>query len=437
MKIMIFGGSFDPPHNGHVRIAKEVLEKKIVDKVWLVPHSEHAFNKQTSLAMHRLEMLKILAGKNIEVCDYEVKKGGKSYTIDTLEHFRKERPLDEFSLLIGSDQIGSFDKWKDYKKILNDFKVYVYPRVGYKTDNLFKGMVLLKDVDETDISSTEIRDRLINEKPIENLVDKKIEDYINKKGLYMENKKCLDEIKKIENFLRGIFKKTKKQKAVVAVSGGIDSAMSLTLLSRVLPVKNIFPVFLPYGKDKMTDAKLICEWNKIPKENWIEFDIKGVVDKVKGQLKVKNGKLRIGNIMARSRMIFVYDVAKEKEALVCGTENKSEKYLGYFTRFGDQASDLEPIEHLYKTELAEIARFLKLPESILTKAPSAGLWNGQTDEDELGFSYKQADLVMGEYIDKNRNLGEIKIKDVSKDIIKKIIARIESQKFKRQVPYTL
>ena len=134
--------------------------------------------------------------------------------------------------------------------------------------------------------------------------------------------------------------------------------------------------------------------------------------------------------MARVRMIAVFDLAKQLDALVCGTENKSEKYLGYFTRFGDEASDIEPIQHLYKTQVKVLARQLQLPPVFLQKAPSAGLWADQTDEKELGFSYEQADQVLVELIDGEQS-------DPTAEIKEKVKQRIISQEFKRQAPYRL
>jgi NAD+ synthase len=130
-------------------------------------------------------------------------------------------------------------------------------------------------------------------------------------------------------------------------------------------------------------------------------------------------------------------VEKKLKALVCGTENKSEHYLGYFTRFGDGASDLEPILGLYKTQVRELAEHLKLPEKYLEKAPSAELWQGQTDEQELGFSYEDADRVMAELIDHKKPIEEIKVEGVDDATVGRIIARVKATEFKHQVPYKL
>ena len=155
-----------------------------------------------------------------------------------------------------------------------------------------------------------------------------------------------------------------------------------------------------------------------------------MVDAIAGELQVGDDQLRLGNIMARVRMIAVYDLAKKLDALVCGTENKSEKYLGYFTRFGDEASDIEPIQHLYKTQIRQLVEYLKMPQTFLEKPPSAGLWQDQTDEKELGFSYEEADKALAEIIDGEQTGADAAIKT-------KVQARVKSQHFKHEVPYKL
>ncbi|MBI2190192.1 MAG: NAD(+) synthase, partial [Candidatus Levybacteria bacterium] len=132
------------------------------------------------------------------------------------------------------------------------------------------------------------------------------------------------------------------------------------------------------------------------------LSIKSIVDKLAKTLGVQPLKdsIRLGNIMARVRMILLYDLAKKHQALVCGTENRSEYHLGYFTRFGDEASDFEPIRHLYKTQVYQLASYLGVPKTVIDKKPTAGLWAEQTDEGEFGFSYKEADPVLYLYFDK-------------------------------------
>jgi NAD+ synthase len=265
-------------------------------------------------------------------------------------------------------------------------------------------------------------------------------------------------VDQIVTFLKETFVRTNKSKVVIAISGGIDSALSVSLLSKALPVTQIYPFFLPYQDQSIADSELICEFNQIPRPNWQEINIKQMVDSFLDNLKLNSraelelvdsqegrdsgqisDRVRIGNIMARSRMIVIYDLAKKIDALVCGTENKSEKYLGYFSRFGDEASDIEPIAHLYKTQVRQLANFLNLPQIFVSKAPSAGLWNGQTDEQDLGFSYDQADQVLYYFIDQHKT--EQQVVEICSNMdpasIKKIIYQVQSMAFKHKVPYCL
>lgn len=239
------------------------------------------------------------------------------------------------------------------------------------------------------------------------------------------------EIENIVSFLQNKYSDSKTTLGIIAVSGGIDSALSLTLLTLALGNENVHAVLLPYKSQNMSDAQSIIKHNKIPQANVHEINIQEVADFIisKQHISIKE-TLRRGNIMARTRMIFLYDLAKKLNTLVCGTENKSEHYLGYFTRFGDAASDIEPISHLYKTQVRQLAAHLNLPMAIQTKQPSAGLWEGQTDELELGFTYSQADQVLAYAIDNHPR------PKLPEDIIKKVQNRVEQQAFKRVVPYT-
>lgn len=245
------------------------------------------------------------------------------------------------------------------------------------------------------------------------------------------------EIETIVSFIRETFSASKKTAALIGVSGGIDSALSLTLAVKALSPEKVFPVLLPYKDQDTLDSQTICEWNKIPKENITTIQIEPLVTAAAQLTHADSDTVRLGNIMARVRMIVLYDLAKQRDALVCGTENKSEKYLGYFTRFGDGASDLEPIQHLYKTQVRQLAQHLAIPEQIIQKHPSAGLWENQTDEQELGFSYADADLVLNSLVDEKTPPSQISIPGIDPATIQKVVARVVSQLFKHETPYTL
>jgi len=243
---------------------------------------------------------------------------------------------------------------------------------------------------------------------------------------------------KIVSFLKHTFVEQKMNHAVIGLSGGIDSTVSFSLLCEVLPVTRIIVAHLYYFKPVFTRVEQFVREKGIPSENIHVLSIKDAVDNIVDPRQLEStesGKVRLGNIAARTRMILLYDFAKKENALVCGTENKTEYELSYFTRFGDQASDIEPIEHLYKTQIYQLARYLAIPESIITQQPTAGLWHGQTDEKEFGFSYKEADQVLFLHLEKGRTIDAIEQQGYPH--ARQILQWRRKNWFKHQVPYTL
>ena len=239
-------------------------------------------------------------------------------------------------------------------------------------------------------------------------------------------------------FLRRTYEQQQKKQAVIAVSGGIDSSLSLALLAKALPKEQITALILPYGDQSTTDNELICDTLSIPKKHRRTLNIKPIVEAVTSVVLLsEQDTIRKGNLMARARMMVVYDAAKEQDALVCGTENKSEHYLGYYTRFGDAASDIEPIAHLYKTQVRQLGEYLALPEQFLKKPPSAGLWSGQTDEQEMGFSYDVADKVLEQLVDHQVLPTEIKVEGVEDTVVQAVVNQVNANRFKLHVPYLL
>jgi NAD+ synthase len=244
-----------------------------------------------------------------------------------------------------------------------------------------------------------------------------------------------EEVLRIISFLKQTFLTQKIEKAVIGVSGGIDSAVSLALLSKALPPDDIHVMHLPYFDNPIADTEELLEKFKISKSNLKIISIKSMVDNIIKELNVSEEDLvRRGNIMARVRMITLFDTAKKNKALVIGTENRSEHFLGYFTRFGDAASDIEPIAHLYKTQVYDLAKYLEVPKVIIDKKPSAGLWAEQTDEGQFGFTYKEADPVLLLYFDKKNSAYSI---EQMYPGAKKIIEFAEKNTYKLKVPYTI
>ena len=247
---------------------------------------------------------------------------------------------------------------------------------------------------------------------------------------------CQKTTTKLTEFIQSEVKKAGFKKVIIGLSGGIDSAVSLVLAVKALAKENVFVVILPYGKENkkdLEDALLMIKHLKIPFQNLIQINIQSMVDSFLITAKDAD-QIRKGNIIARVRMILLYDLAKKHQALVCGTENKSEHVLGYYTRFGDEASDLEPIRGYYKTQIRQLAEFLNIPEKIIYKPPSAGLWQGQTDEKELGFSYQEADPILALYFDKKYSWDKIIQAGFEKKLLEKIKAWIEKNEFKKRVP---
>ncbi|MDO8609586.1 MAG: NAD(+) synthase [bacterium] len=268
------------------------------------------------------------------------------------------------------------------------------------------------------------------------------------------------EKQQIIDFLKNTFKKKHIQNVVIGLSGGIDSMTCLYLLSETLPSQNIFVLHLQYFKKNYDDLKKIVLSLGIPEKNFIVKSIKKPVNvlsnttifpdsvtsfipasaPLKSALSeslslVPPGKISLGNIMSRTRMIILFDFAKKYNALVCGTENRTEHYLGYFTRFGDAASDIEPIQHLYKTQVFQLATKSGVPQKYIDQKPTAGLWKGQTDENEFGFTYEEADQVLYGYFEKKLNISQLN--KLGFQNAEKIIQKVKQNDFKHKVPYTL
>jgi NAD+ synthase len=224
--------------------------------------------------------------------------------------------------------------------------------------------------------------------------------------------------------------------AVIGLSGGLDSAVSCILAARAIGIDHVYPVLLPYANlstQATLDAMSVIELLKISPSHVARVDIKPILDPVTSK-EFGMDNIRKGNLMARARMMILYDHAKKRKALVVGTENKSEYLLGYFTRYGDEASDIEPLRNLYKTQIYDLAKYLGVPEAILTKKPTAGLWEGQTDEGEFGFTYKDADEILFLSFDEKKSPDEIIAAGFSKDIVDRVLSRAHLNDFKHRLP---
>jgi NAD+ synthase len=223
------------------------------------------------------------------------------------------------------------------------------------------------------------------------------------------------------------------RRALVGLSGGLDSAVSAALCARAFGPENVLAVALPYrtsNPESAAHARLVADSLGIPLRR---VDISAMADGYLEQQHV-DAPLRRGNVMARCRMIVLYDLSVEWGGLVVGTSNKTEILLGYTTQWGDGAHAVNPLGDLYKHQVYEVARYLGLPREVIDKAPSADLYAGQTDEAELGFTYAAADAVLFHLIDERYSEEELVAKGFQRELIRKIVDRVVRNQFKRLPP---
>ncbi len=233
------------------------------------------------------------------------------------------------------------------------------------------------------------------------------------------------------NFLKEETYKTGLKGAVLGLSGGIDSAVVAVLAKRAFD-KNLKAILMPsqFSSDSsITDAVELCEKFDIDYEI---IEIKDIIEAYKENQNSTN--LRVGNFSARIRMSILFDQSAKYSSLVLGTSNKSEILLGYGTWYGDLASAINPIGDLYKSEIFEFAKHLGVTKSIISKPPSADLWEGQSDEEELGYTYKEIDEVFYELVENRLSPNEVIKKGFDKDLVFKLDNMIYKNHFKRKMP---
>lgn len=222
-------------------------------------------------------------------------------------------------------------------------------------------------------------------------------------------------------------------RAVIGLSGGIDSALSFALAVEALGAANVLAVRMPYkssSSDSLEHAQILIDQFKTPSKT---IEITNMVEPL-FQSDSEITKQRKGNIMARERMIVLYDQSEVFKGLVIGTSNKTEILLGYSTLWGDMASALNPIGDLYKTQIRQLSRALDIPTPIVDKAPSADLWAGQTDESELGFSYDQVDKLLFLLVDQRYSVQECIEEGFDETFVNSVMARVQRFQFKRMMP---
>ena len=242
-------------------------------------------------------------------------------------------------------------------------------------------------------------------------------------------------------FIRSQLEQAGFSRLVLGLSGGVDSATVAYLATAAIGADNVLAVRMPYrtsSESSEADALRVVDALSCRTER---VDITPMVDPMLALISRPDGaassdelNVRRGNVMARQRMIVLYDRSAAFDALVAGTSNKTEALLGYGTLHGDMAAGLAPIGDLYKTQLRAVATHLGVPAAILDKPPSADLWPGQTDEGELGRSYDSLDRVLFALVDRRWTLDRCVRAGLDRDLVEWVASRVARMEFKRQLP---
>jgi NAD+ synthase len=237
----------------------------------------------------------------------------------------------------------------------------------------------------------------------------------------------------LAGFIKSEITRVGMSRAIIGLSGGLDSALSCALAVEALGRENVLAVRMPYkasSKDSLDHAQLLIDQLQIPNKT-IE-----ITDMVEPLFKLDHEitNMRKGNIMARERMIVLYDQSEVFKGLVIGTSNKTEILLGYSTMYGDSASAMNPLGDLYKTQVRQLSRAMNIPAPIIDKAPSADLWADQTDEKELGFTYDEVDKLLYLLVDQRYSPQEAIEAGFNEKFVNLVTMRIRRNQFKRMQP---
>jgi len=262
------------------------------------------------------------------------------------------------------------------------------------------------------------------------------------------------QIENIKSFLRNTLAKTNQKGYVLGLSGGLDSAVIASLAIQAVGKEKVHLYYLPTDSSSTLSKDCCHELTKSLKTKFTNeyIDVMKLASAIGSKYLSKldtytdTQKLALGNIAARGRAMMLFNEAKMHDWLVLGTENKTESIMGYFTRGGDEMSDLEPIIHLYKTDVQKVGKILNIPDAILNRPPTAELWDGQTDEEELGLSYEVIDVFLKNFytgdihsiqLDKFEYADFEDETGISPEDVRKIVTHIKNVRFKHLVPYSL
>jgi NAD+ synthase len=237
----------------------------------------------------------------------------------------------------------------------------------------------------------------------------------------------------LTGFLRDEVHKVGVKKAVLGLSGGIDSALVVFLAAEALGAENVHAVCMPY---KSSNPESESHARLVAKSCGVNFSLVPITSMVDAYFEMfaDANNMRRGNKMARERMTILFDHSALHGALVLGTSNKTELLLGYGTLYGDMASALNPIGDLYKSQVWQLSEVMGVPAEVIEKKPSADLWAGQTDEEELGFTYRQVDELLYRMVDLRFTREELIAEGFAPEFIDTIYNKVQNSHFKRRLP---
>jgi NAD+ synthase len=239
--------------------------------------------------------------------------------------------------------------------------------------------------------------------------------------------------KVLTRFIRDELTKFGFTKGILGLSGGLDSAVCAVLAARALGAKNVLALIMPYGTGFSADIKDAAGLARALGIRKKTIDIAPQVDAYFLRFPTKSRVLK-GNKMARERMSILYDFSAREKALILGTSNKTELLIGYGTIHGDMACAINPVGDLYKTQVRDLGAYLGVPGRIMKKQPTAGLWPGQTDEEEIGVTYAEIDAVLFELADQRKSRNEVIAGGFNAEVVDRIISLIKGSEFKRKLP---
>ena len=237
----------------------------------------------------------------------------------------------------------------------------------------------------------------------------------------------------LTGFIRSEITRIGLQRAVVGLSGGVDSALVCFLAAEALGPENVLAVRMPYrtsSRESLEHAQLVIDATGVRS---LTVEITPMVEPYFARFPEMDNRRR-GNMMARARMLVLYDQSAAFGGLVVGTGNKTEILLGYSTLYGDSAYAINPIGDLYKTQVWQLSEAMGVPEPVVKKAPTADLWAGQTDEQELGFTYREADRLLYLLVDRRYTPDECVEAGFRRDLVEAVVRRVRRNHFKRLMP---